>query len=286
MVNIKRGVMASSHPNDDDSSNEDSTEDYTPPQLLDLFGEKLHRNGAVKEVKSYRKKATAIVIFLHGSGGTGVEMREYLKMFKKDLDIISGVRHIRFMFPSAPVKPYTALYGQKSRVWHDRQGIHMDLPEMKESIDEQAKDLKVFIDNLVKDGTPINRIAIGGFSMGGSMALHMVYRYYPQMAGCFTLSSFLHKDSMVYENLANITNKETLPPLIAFHGDWDPIVPYEWGQEMFRRLQGLGVKGQFHLIKNTTHEIRHTEVDLLYDWYNKVLPKLKTTQLTPGEKKL
>lgn len=31
------------------------------------------------------------------------------------------------------------------------------------------------------------------------MALHMAYRYFPQMAGCFTLSSFLHNDSMVYE---------------------------------------------------------------------------------------
>uniref|UniRef100_A0A8D9A3U2 palmitoyl-protein hydrolase n=3 Tax=Cacopsylla melanoneura TaxID=428564 RepID=A0A8D9A3U2_9HEMI len=233
---------------------------YSDQKLLEFFGEHLHRNGAVKVVKYVRRKQTGTVIFLHGSGGNGFEMRQYLSLLRDHMDITIGARHIRFLFPSAPVKEYTAIYGQKSRVWHDRQGIHINLPEMKSSINEQAEVLKVFIDNLVKAGTPISSIVIGGFSMGGGMALHMAYRYFPQMAGCFALSSFLHNDSMVYEDLAKAQHT-SLPPLIAFHGDKDYTVPIDWGQQMYNRLISLGVKGEFHTVKNETHNLAHDEVD-------------------------
>lgn len=39
----------------------------------------------------------------------------------------------------------------------------------------------------------------GGFSMGGAMALHLACRYHPDVAGVFALSSFLNKDSVVYQ---------------------------------------------------------------------------------------
>lgn len=39
----------------------------------------------------------------------------------------------------------------------------------------------------------------GGFSMGGAMALHLVCRYHPDVAGVFALSSFLNKDSVAFQ---------------------------------------------------------------------------------------
>ncbi|KAI5707252.1 hypothetical protein M8J75_016054 [Diaphorina citri] len=254
-----------------DSENDSGTEEvFSEEMLREIFGEYLHRNGAVKQVRYVRRKQTGTVIFLHGSGGNGYELRDYLSYFRPHRDLTVGARHIRFLFPSAPVMDYTALYGQKSRVWHDRQGIHINLPEMKKSVDEQAQHLKVMIENLVKTGTPLNQIAIGGFSMGGGMALHMAYRYFPQMAGCFTLSSFLHNDSM---DLAKRDPSSPLPPLIAFHGDKDYTVPLDWGQQMYNRLTSLGVKGEYHVIANETHSIAHEEMDRLYEFFNKVLPR-------------
>lgn len=35
--------------------------------------------------------------------------------------------------------------------------------------------------------------------MGGAMALHLVSRYQQDVAGIFALSSFLNKDSVVYQ---------------------------------------------------------------------------------------
>ena len=39
----------------------------------------------------------------------------------------------------------------------------------------------------------------GGFSMGGAMSLMMGYKYTPDIAGVFALSSFLNNDSTVYQ---------------------------------------------------------------------------------------
>ena len=41
--------------------------------------------------------------------------------------------------------------------------------------------------------------SLGGFSMGGGMALHLVYRFQREVAGCFSMSSFLNKESVVYK---------------------------------------------------------------------------------------
>lgn len=35
--------------------------------------------------------------------------------------------------------------------------------------------------------------------MGGGMAMHLAYRFHQDLAGVFALSSFLNKDSAVYE---------------------------------------------------------------------------------------
>ncbi|XP_026679858.1 uncharacterized protein LOC113467712 [Diaphorina citri] len=104
-----------------DSENDSGTEEvFSEEMLREIFGEYLHRNGAVKQVRYVRRKQTGTVIFLHGSGklpsliyrGNGYELRDYLSYFRPHRDLTVGARHIRFLFPSAPVMDYTALYGQ------------------------------------------------------------------------------------------------------------------------------------------------------------------------------
>ena len=42
-------------------------------------------------------------------------------------------------------------------------------------------------------------LLVGGFSMGGCMAMHLAYRNHQDVAGVFALSSFLNKASAVYQ---------------------------------------------------------------------------------------
>lgn len=231
-------------------------------------------------MKQYIRKVATIpstgntsgaVIFLHGSGDSGPECRRWVKVL---LGLNAAFHHLQIMFPTAPRRPYTAASGLEGNVWFDRTQISPDVKEHSETLEETAQQLSKFIEKVVDDGVELNRIVIGGYSMGGCMALHMAYRFFPQVAGVFTLSSFLHFDSAVYEALRK--RKEDgintpLPPLCSFHGNFDQLVYLNWGKKMFKRLTKLGVQGNFYEVKGMTHEMKKTELLMLYDWIEKIV---------------
>lgn len=84
-------------------------------------------------------------------------------------------------------------------VWFDRMAISNQVPEHIESVDSMCQNVSELVDQEVANGIPFNRIILGGFSMGGCLALHSAYRYKTSIAGCFAMSSFLNKGSIIYE---------------------------------------------------------------------------------------
>lgn len=97
-------------------------------------------------------------------------------------------------------------------MWFDRMAISNQVPEHVKSIDSMCQNISELIDREVANGIPFNRIILGGFSMGGCLALHLTYRYKTSIAGCFVMSSFLNKGSIIYEvhlynKFANILQK-------------------------------------------------------------------------------
>lgn len=85
-------------------------------------------------------------------------------------------------------------------MWFDSFKISKDCPEHFESIDRMCQVLTV-IDDKVKNDIQKSRVLIGGFSMGGCMAMHLAYRNHPAVAEVFVLSGFLNKASAVYQHL-------------------------------------------------------------------------------------
>ncbi|TKC44524.1 hypothetical protein EI555_011635, partial [Monodon monoceros] len=133
--------------------------------------------------------------------------------------------------------PYTPLKGGFSNVWFDRFQISNDCPEHLESIDVMCQVLTDLIDGEVKSGIKKNRILLGGFSMGGCMAMHLAYRNHQDVAGVFALSSFLNKTSAVYQALQK--SDGVLPELFQCHGTADELVLHSWGEETNSVLKSL-----------------------------------------------
>lgn len=159
-----------------------------------------------------------------------------------------------------------------SNVWFDRLSISPEAPEHKETINSMGEEMKVLIEKEKASGVQLNRIVVGGFSMGGALALHTAFRFTPGLGGVFTLSSFLNHGSMVYESLeGSKTAVDT--PLYMCHGERDTMVPIEWGRESYENLTRLGVKGEFVTIRNAMHEIKKNEILGLFEWIKKVLPE-------------
>lgn len=224
--------------------------------------------GSLKIITQTNKVNTGTVIFFHGSGDTGSGVLEWVQFIMGNFSF----PHLKFMFPTAPFRPYTPLDGEKSHVWFDRYDIVPSAPEHTETLNSIDVEVKNLIDGEVKNGIPLNNIVVGGFSMGGALALHTAYGRIPGLAGAFALSSFLNDDSSVYKNLqTNSENKKT--PFIMFQGDQDTLVSPDWGRTTYDNLIKLGVEGEFHIVKNCFHELKKKELKHLFEWIVKVLPE-------------
>ncbi|KAF2902254.1 hypothetical protein ILUMI_03929 [Ignelater luminosus] len=222
--------------------------------------------GRLKVIMQKNNVNTGTVVFLHGSGDTGPGVLEWLQLLVGNFSF----PHIKFLFPTAPLRPYTPINGELSRVWFDRYSITPDVPEHTETIESSGEEIKKIIQNEVDSGIPLNRIIIGGFSMGGALSLHTAYRFLPGLGGTFALSSFLNENSAVYKNLQGTTSST---PLFMCHGERDTMVPISWGKTTFEKLSELSVKGEFVPLKNTLHELKKNEIEKLFQWISKTIPE-------------
>lgn len=218
-----------------------------------------------------KKRHTASLFFFHGSGDTASGIRDWVNaVVGKELNF----SHIKIIYPSAPPRPYTANRGATSTVWFDRRRIAPDVAEEKESLELACRRAGCLIDDEVSRGISRSRIVLGGFSMGGGLALHLGYRFQQELAGVFALSSFLSENSSVYQEIKTSTAaSSTLPPLFACHGKRDPLVQYDWGKKTVDTLTDAGIKTEFHSFPNLSHEMNTKELHLLQEWIMRILPE-------------
>lgn len=150
------------------------------------------------------------------SGDTGNNLIEWIKfLMGRNIEI----PHVKFIYPTAPVQKYTPLGGEYSSVWFDRKSVTPEAHEDRKSLagvyETVNEMLKREIDG---NGIPPQRVVVGGFSMGGCLAMHTGYHLNQKLGGVFALSAFLNNNSVVYETL-DALKLEELPKLKTFHGD-------------------------------------------------------------------
>ncbi|XP_012276078.1 lysophospholipase-like protein 1 [Orussus abietinus] len=216
------------------------------------------------------KKHTATLILFHGSGGNGDDMKEWVDMMNREE---LKFPHIKIIYPTAPPQRYTPNGGMISNVWFDRKDISMFVPEEVESVNLMCEKASELIEKETEIGIPESRIVLGGFSMGGALAMYMSYKYKKSVAGCVAMSTFLNVNSMVYEELKSDTAKN-VPPLLQFHGANDALVPFTWGEETCKVLKSLGVNVEFVRLKNAYHELAREEIAYLKKWVLNILPEV------------
>ncbi|XKL62393.1 hypothetical protein PGB90_002226 [Kerria lacca] len=115
---------------------------------------------AIERIEITKPKSgtnTGTVIFLHGSGGTGQSVKEWIDMLREN----ETFSHLKILYPTASMRPYTPLKGEISNVWFDRLQISPNCTEHLESLNPMCEELKKLIDQEVKEGIPLNRIVIG-----------------------------------------------------------------------------------------------------------------------------
>ncbi|XP_078035014.1 lysophospholipase-like protein 1 isoform X2 [Augochlora pura] len=214
------------------------------------------------------RKHTATLFFFHGSGSSGDDAKQWIDiLLREELKF----PHIKIVYPTAPAQPYTPIHGMHSNVWFDRKTIDINAPEQLDSIDQICKNVVELIDTEVAQGIPHENIAVSGFSMGGALSMYLAYRYKTSVAGCAAMSSFLNRNSTVYEYLK--TNPGNMPPLLQYHGTKDALVSVQWAEETYNNLKEFGVKGQFKLLDGRHHELTSSQIKSFKSWVLDILPE-------------
>lgn len=75
--------------------------------------------------------------------------------------------------------------------WTDIHGLSMDAKEDRDGFNLAATRVNKIIQAEIDKGIPASKIAIGGFSQGGALALHVSLRSPNAYAGCVALSTWL-----------------------------------------------------------------------------------------------
>lgn len=226
----------------------------------------------------------AVVIFCHGSGDTGPGARAYVEAVAPPGSLRAlADAGISISYPSAAPRPYRLAGGQISSVWFDRRGgMSPRNPEDTESVEPSAASLFGLIEDLIRDGTPSERIALGGFSMGGGIALQTAARMTRRLGAVFALSSYLCEDSQVWEGLERngcvlgadgkgqeSGNTSTLlsTPVFMSHGEEDNFVLPAWGKQTAERLRKGGVDVRsFVQVPGAGHEMIGDELLHLFNF--------------------
>ncbi len=111
------------------------------------------------------------------------------------------------------------------------------------------------------------RVALLGFSQGGSLAYALALAEPARFAGLAALST-----SLAPEVLAAVTPHRDLPrlPMLVQHGSHDELVSLEKGRAACETLRGLGVEPEFHEYL-MGHQINNESARDLSLWLERVL---------------
>lgn len=174
----------------------------------------------------------SVLIFMHGLGDSANGWAPAMPSL--------GLSRTKVILPTARDREITLNGGYVMPGWFDLTGLSPDAPEDKEGFAESTARILHLIEKEVASGTPLGKIALGGFSQGGAMALHVALRGLPlseggeSLAGCLAMSAWL---PFRKEYPSCLPDGRSQPPVLQCHGDADPVVPYAWGKTSFELLR-------------------------------------------------
>ncbi|MBT4962991.1 MAG: carboxylesterase [Francisellaceae bacterium] len=189
------------------------------------------------------------VLWLHGLGADGQDFLGMINMLGLPED-----HGLRFVFPSAPLRPITVNGGMVMRGWFDILDVRFNSREDEEGIRLSSQWIADLLHReLMLNSCSSENILLAGFSQGGALALHFGLRSVLPLAGVIALSTYQTFPNLLDEE---ISVEGTKTPIFMGHGLFDPIVPLHHGEDAKKQLLGHGCNVQWH-----SYPIQHSVCD-------------------------
>jgi phospholipase/carboxylesterase len=195
------------------------------------------------------------VIWLHGLGSS-------YHAFEPVVPELSAP-HLRFLFPSAPVRPLTISYGVRMPAWYDILSFAMGAPrEDARHLVEITGELTALMDREHQRGVAYENIVLAGFSQGGAMALHAGLRSSRRLAGLLVMSAYLPASQRLQAE-AEPARKDT--PILFCHGRRDGVVPHSGGRLSYTLVKQAGFTAEWAEF-DVEHTMNAEEIHFIGRW--------------------
>jgi phospholipase/carboxylesterase len=204
----------------------------------------------------------ASIIVLHGLGADGNDFVPFAREVRLD-----SVGPVRWLFPSAPMRPVTLNGGYVMRAWYDILGTDLVRREDEAGLRQSQAAIEALIAREVERGTPAKRIVLGGFSQGCAMTLMTGLRHPQALAGLLCMSGYLPLAATTAQERS--TASQTVPIFMA-HGRADPMIAMARATASRDALQALGHSVEWHDYP-MPHSVCAEEVADLNRWVLRVL---------------
>jgi phospholipase/carboxylesterase len=163
-----------------------------------------------------------------------------------------------FPVPARVVLPHSATPHDSGFSWFD---FRMGDPDFSAPfIAETADRLATFIAELGRRPTTLGKPIVTGFSQGGALSFALYARHPELIAAAYPLSGWLPPSLVPGARPAG-----DLPPLIAFHGTADPVVPIAHARTAVGALVALGFPATLREFEGVEHAVPEPVQAALYD---------------------
>jgi phospholipase/carboxylesterase len=207
--------------------------------------------------------ADASIIWLHGLGADGHDFEPIVPHLG-----VHNTRHIRFVFPHAPQIPVTINGGYVMRAWYDVKDVDLRRRADEKGVRGSEQILRDYVAEQLAQGIESKRIVVAGFSQGGAIALHTGLRYSKPLAGIIALSTYLPLPELLAEE--RHASNASIPIFLA-HGQYDPVIPFQAGEDSRLQLEALGYNVEWHSY-SMPHAVCPDEIVDIAVWLSSVLP--------------
>lgn len=206
-------------------------------------------------IKDIGSRPDAAIIWLHGLGDEGASFVSAIPY----LNLPSALQ-VRFVFPSAPVRPVTVNNGMQMRSWYD---IKAMLPQRvidTNQLDESVRSIESLVSEQVVAGITPERIIVVGFSQGGALCYELGLKGAVQLGGIAAMSTYMPR--MLEDDQYQADRALSI---LSIHGDADDVVPVALGLSAVEALQQLGYCANWHTFP-MAHEVSLDSLTLLGEW--------------------
>ncbi|CAD6184626.1 unnamed protein product [Caenorhabditis auriculariae] len=199
------------------------------------YSSHVEMNNGDPEVVPAKGSHKSTVIFLHGLGDQG---HGWAEMFRNECRISS----VKYICPHSSSRSVTLNMGMSMPAWYDIVGLDANSEEDSEGIQRATRYVHQLIDSEVAAGIPPEKICVGGFSMGGALAIFAGLTYPRKLGAIVGLSSFfLQRKVMPGNHAANLKT-----PIFLGHGTMDVLVPFAIGQMSEQFIKNFNPNVELH----------------------------------------